>query len=53
MDEKEPTPTTEQVERGSGKIAPPAPPKTSKKHRQRADDAAARQRARKRSGEDD
>jgi hypothetical protein len=64
MDEKEPTqrteqgleipvPTREQIERDFAKIAQPVPPKPSKKHRKRTDDAAARQRARKRSGEND
>ena len=63
MDEKKPTQTTEQglqipvrtreqIERDSAKIAQPVP-KPKKKHRKRAENATDRERARKRSGEND
>lgn len=61
MDEKEPTqrtkqglespvPTREQIERDDAKRAQPVPPKP-KKPQKRTEDAADRERARKRSGE--
>lgn len=51
MDENELT-QTGQIEQDRAEIAPPVPPKPSKKQQKLDEDAAARQRARKRSGED-
>ena len=68
MDDKEPTqetqpkkggaitipvPTPDEVDPATSKVASPVPPKPSTKHRKRTEDAVARERARKRSGEYD
>jgi hypothetical protein len=47
-----PVPTRGEIEDALAKSLQPVPPKPLKKHRKRTEDEAARQRARKRSGED-
>ena len=50
---KVPVPTRDEIDAGPSEVAQPAPPKPSKNLRKRTEDAAAHERARKRSGEND